>query len=46
MLEAMTEPHSVAASTAARLRRGIIDAVLIFTDKVRDPQGLPLRDGN
>lgn len=24
---------------------GIIDAVLIFTDKVRDPQGLPLRDG-
>jgi TM2 domain-containing membrane protein YozV len=24
---------------------GIIDAVLIFTDKVRDTQGLPLRDG-
>lgn len=24
---------------------GIVDAVLIFTDKVRDPQGRPLRDG-
>ncbi|BBY15622.1 hypothetical protein MLIT_12140 [Mycolicibacterium litorale] len=24
---------------------GIIDAILIFTDKVRDPNGLPLRDG-
>lgn len=24
---------------------GIIDAVLIFTDNVRDPQGRPLRDG-
>lgn len=24
---------------------GIIDAVLIFTDKVRDPAGRPLRDG-
>ena len=24
---------------------GIIDAVLILTGKVRDPQGLPLRDG-
>lgn len=24
---------------------GIIDAVLIFTDKVRDTRGLPLRDG-
>jgi TM2 domain-containing membrane protein YozV len=24
---------------------GIIDAVLIFTDKVRDPQGRPLREG-
>jgi TM2 domain-containing membrane protein YozV len=24
---------------------GIVDAVLIFTDKVRDPNGLPLRDG-
>jgi TM2 domain-containing membrane protein YozV len=24
---------------------GIIDAILIFTDKVRDPQGRPLRDG-
>ena len=24
---------------------GIIDAVLILTDKVRDPQGRPLRDG-
>ena len=24
---------------------GIIDAVLIFTDKVRDPEGRPLRDG-
>lgn len=25
---------------------GIIDAILIFTDKVRDSQGLPLRDGS
>ncbi|MBO0680577.1 TM2 domain-containing protein [Mycolicibacterium sp. S2-37] len=25
---------------------GIIDAILIFTDKVRDQQGLPLRDGS
>jgi TM2 domain-containing membrane protein YozV len=25
---------------------GIVDAILIFTDKVRDPQGLPLRDGS
>ncbi|MDT5135010.1 MAG: hypothetical protein QOE41_4321, partial [Mycobacterium sp.] len=25
---------------------GIIDAVLILTDKVRDPQGRPLRDGS
>jgi TM2 domain-containing membrane protein YozV len=24
---------------------GIIDAVLLLTDKVRDPQGRPLRDG-
>lgn len=24
---------------------GIIDAVLILTDKVSDPQGRPLRDG-
>jgi TM2 domain-containing membrane protein YozV len=24
---------------------GIIDAVLILTDKVNDPQGRPLRDG-
>lgn len=24
---------------------GIVDAVLMFTDKVRDPQGRPLRDG-
>jgi TM2 domain-containing membrane protein YozV len=24
---------------------GIIDAILILTDKVRDPQGRPLRDG-
>jgi TM2 domain-containing membrane protein YozV len=24
---------------------GVIDAVLILTDKVRDPQGRPLRDG-
>ncbi len=24
---------------------GIVDAILIFTDKVRDPNGLPLRDG-
>jgi TM2 domain-containing membrane protein YozV len=24
---------------------GIVDAVLIFTDKVRDPEGRPLRDG-
>lgn len=24
---------------------GLIDAVLIFTDNVRDPQGRPLRDG-
>ena len=24
---------------------GIIDAILFFTDKVRDPQGRPLRDG-
>ena len=24
---------------------GIIDAVLILTDNVRDPQGRPLRDG-
>ena len=24
---------------------GIIDAVLILTDKVRDPEGRPLRDG-
>jgi TM2 domain-containing membrane protein YozV len=24
---------------------GIIDAVMILTDKVRDPQGYPLRDG-
>jgi TM2 domain-containing membrane protein YozV len=24
---------------------GIVDAVLIFTDKVRDPMGRPLRDG-
>ncbi|MCX2930134.1 NINE protein [Mycobacterium sp. CVI_P3] len=24
---------------------GIVDAVLILTDKVRDPQGHPLRDG-
>lgn len=24
---------------------GIIDAIMIFTDKVRDPQGRPLRDG-
>ena len=24
---------------------GIIDAVMILTDKVRDPQGRPLRDG-
>lgn len=25
---------------------GIIDAVLILTDRVRDPQGRPLRDGS
>jgi TM2 domain-containing membrane protein YozV len=25
---------------------GIIDAILILTDKVRDPQGRPLRDGS
>ncbi len=24
---------------------GIIDAILILSDKVRDPQGRPLRDG-
>ncbi|MGV9802773.1 NINE protein [Mycobacterium sp. NPDC003449] len=24
---------------------GIVDAILILTDKVRDPNGLPLRDG-
>jgi TM2 domain-containing membrane protein YozV len=24
---------------------GIIDAIMIFTDNVRDPQGRPLRDG-
>ncbi|MGH3674408.1 MAG: TM2 domain-containing protein [Mycobacterium sp.] len=24
---------------------GIVDAVLIFTDKVRDPEGRPLREG-
>lgn len=24
---------------------GIIDAIMILTDKVRDPQGRPLRDG-
>jgi TM2 domain-containing membrane protein YozV len=24
---------------------GIIDAILILTDRVRDPQGRPLRDG-
>lgn len=24
---------------------GIVDAVLLFTDKVRDPEGRPLRDG-
>jgi hypothetical protein len=24
---------------------GIFDAVLILTDKVRDPEGRPLRDG-
>lgn len=24
---------------------GLVDAVLILTDKVRDPQGRPLRDG-
>lgn len=24
---------------------GIVDAILILTDKVRDPQGRPLRDG-
>ena len=24
---------------------GLIDAVLLFTDKVRDPEGRPLRDG-
>jgi TM2 domain. len=24
---------------------GIVDAVLILTDKVRDPEGRPLRDG-
>jgi TM2 domain-containing membrane protein YozV len=24
---------------------GVIDAILILTDKVRDPQGRPLRDG-
>ncbi|MFZ0833107.1 MAG: NINE protein [Mycobacterium sp.] len=24
---------------------GIVDAILIFTDNVRDPQGRPLRDG-
>jgi TM2 domain-containing membrane protein YozV len=24
---------------------GIIDAILMLTDKVRDPQGRPLRDG-
>jgi TM2 domain-containing membrane protein YozV len=24
---------------------GIVDAILIFSDKVRDPQGRPLRDG-
>ena len=24
---------------------GIIDAILLLTDKVRDPQGRPLRDG-
>jgi TM2 domain-containing membrane protein YozV len=24
---------------------GIIDAILILTDKVRDPEGRPLRDG-
>jgi TM2 domain-containing membrane protein YozV len=24
---------------------GIVDAVLIFTDRVRDPEGRPLRDG-
>ncbi|BBY29817.1 TM2 domain-containing protein [Mycolicibacterium sediminis] len=25
---------------------GIIDAIMILTDKVRDPEGRPLRDGN
>jgi TM2 domain-containing membrane protein YozV len=24
---------------------GVVDAILILTDKVRDPQGRPLRDG-
>jgi TM2 domain-containing membrane protein YozV len=24
---------------------GIVDAILLLTDKVRDPQGRPLRDG-
>lgn len=24
---------------------GIVDAILILTDKVRDPEGRPLRDG-
>jgi TM2 domain-containing membrane protein YozV len=24
---------------------GVIDAILILTDNVRDPQGRPLRDG-
>jgi TM2 domain-containing membrane protein YozV len=24
---------------------GLVDAILILTDKVRDPQGRPLRDG-
>jgi TM2 domain-containing membrane protein YozV len=24
---------------------GIIDAIMVLTDKVRDPQGRPLRDG-
>jgi len=24
---------------------GIVDAILLFTDKVRDPEGRPLRDG-
>ncbi|MFV8247391.1 TM2 domain-containing protein [Mycolicibacterium peregrinum] len=35
----------LATCTIGAIIWGLVDAILIFTDKVRDPYGRPLRDG-